>query len=44
LQGETGVDLELSDQKARCFLVLMVLKWLFLKHDHKVFGEMTVRI
>jgi hypothetical protein len=44
LQGETGVDLELSDRKARGFLVLIVLKRLFFKHAHKVFGEMTVRI
>jgi hypothetical protein len=35
--------LELPDQKARYFLVLIALKRLFPKHAHKVFGEMSVR-
>jgi hypothetical protein len=33
----------LSDQKARGFLVLIALNWLFSEHVHKVFSEMTVR-
>jgi hypothetical protein len=38
-----GHVLELPDQKARDFLVLIVFKRLFLKHAHKVFDEMLVR-
>jgi hypothetical protein len=37
------VILELSDQKARGFLVLIVLEWLFYKHIYKLLGEMPVR-
>jgi hypothetical protein len=36
------VILDLSDQKAQDFLVLIVLKWLFPEHVHKVFSEMPV--
>jgi hypothetical protein len=35
--------LELSDQKARGFLVLIALKWLFPEHVLKVFSEISVR-
>jgi hypothetical protein len=38
-----GCVLELSDQKARGFLVLIALKWLFLEHVYKVFGEIHMR-
>jgi hypothetical protein len=38
-----GVVLELLDQKARGFLVLIALKRLFSEHDCKLFGEMSVR-
>jgi hypothetical protein len=41
LQDKAGVILDLPDQKARCFLVLIVFKWLLLEHTRKVFGEMT---
>jgi hypothetical protein len=40
---EAGHVLELPDQKARVFLVLIALTWWILKHAHKVFGEMPVR-
>jgi hypothetical protein len=43
LQGKVGITLELSDQKARGFLVPIALKRLFPEHAHKVFGEMSVR-
>jgi hypothetical protein len=39
-----GHFLEPLDQKARGFLLLIVLKWLFFEHAHKIFIEMTVRI
>jgi hypothetical protein len=38
------VFLDLSDQKAQDFLVLIVVNLLFLEHVHKVFGQMSVRI
>jgi hypothetical protein len=38
-----GYVLEPPDQSARCFLVSIMLKWLFFKHTHKVFDEMLVR-
>jgi hypothetical protein len=38
-----GIVLELPIQKARGFLVLIALKWLFLDHAHKVFDEIPVR-
>jgi hypothetical protein len=41
--GRSRFFLELSDQKAQDFLVLIALKCLFLKHTRKVFSEMTVR-
>jgi hypothetical protein len=44
LQEEASVILELSDQKARGFLVPIALKRLLLEHAHKVFGEMHMRI
>jgi hypothetical protein len=44
LQDVPGIILELPDQKARGFLVLIALKWLFLEHARKVFDEMPVRI
>jgi hypothetical protein len=43
LQGEVGDILELSDQKARGFLVQISFKRLVLEHARKVFGEMTMR-
>jgi hypothetical protein len=43
LQVKPGCVLELPDQKARGFLVLIALKRLFLEHGHKLFGEMSVR-
>jgi hypothetical protein len=43
LQVKPGCVLELPDQKARGFLVLIALNRLFLEHAHKVFGEMPVR-
>jgi hypothetical protein len=39
-----GSILELSDRKAREFLVLIALKRLFLEHSYRVFGKMSVRI
>jgi hypothetical protein len=39
-----GSILELSDRKARVFLVLIVLKRLFLEHSYMVFDKMPVRI
>jgi hypothetical protein len=44
LQGEAGVVLELPDQKAQGFLVLIAFKRLFSEHAHKIFGEMLVKI
>jgi hypothetical protein len=44
LRGEVGVILDLSDQKARDFLVLIALKRLLPEHVRKVLGEMTVMI
>jgi hypothetical protein len=38
-----GHTLELLDRKAQSFLVSITVKRLFLKHVHKVFGEMLVR-
>jgi hypothetical protein len=38
-----GHVLELPKQKARDFLVLIVLRRLFPKHVYKVFGEMSVK-
>jgi hypothetical protein len=38
-----SLTLELSVQKARGFIVLVILSWWFLDSVHKVFGEMTVR-
>jgi hypothetical protein len=38
-----GNTFELSDQKARGFLVPIVLKWLFPEHALNVFGEIPVR-
>jgi hypothetical protein len=43
LQVKPGCILELPDQKARGFLVLIALERLFLKHAHKVFGEIPMR-
>jgi hypothetical protein len=43
LQEQAGVILELPDQKARGFLVLIAFKRLFSEHAHKMFGEMPVR-
>jgi hypothetical protein len=43
LQGEADIILELLDQKAQGFLVLIALKWLFFEHARKLFGEMSVR-
>jgi hypothetical protein len=39
----SGLVLEISDQKARGFLVSIALKRLFLKHVRKLFGQMPVR-
>jgi hypothetical protein len=39
-----GIALELSDQKARGFLVPIALKWSFLEHVCKVFDEISMRI
>jgi hypothetical protein len=44
LHDEASVVLELPDQKARCFLVLIAFKWLLLEQTRKVFGEITVMI
>jgi hypothetical protein len=38
-----GIVLELPDQKARGFLILISLKRLFFEHARKIFGEMFVR-
>jgi hypothetical protein len=38
-----SIILELPVQKAQGFLVLIALKWLFLEHTRKVFGEIPVR-
>jgi hypothetical protein len=43
LQGKASITLELSDQKARGFLLPIVLKGLFHEHVHKMFGEIPVR-
>jgi hypothetical protein len=43
LQGKASITLELSDQKARGFLLPIVLKGLFPEHVHKMFGEIPVR-
>jgi hypothetical protein len=43
LQGEAGVVLELPDQKARVFLVLIALTRRFPEHARKLFDEMPVR-
>jgi hypothetical protein len=43
LQGESGVVLELPDQKAQVFLVLIALTGRFSKHARKVFDEMPMR-
>jgi hypothetical protein len=39
-----GIALELSDQKARGFLVPIAFKWSFLEHVCKVFDEIPVMI
>jgi hypothetical protein len=39
----TGVVVELPNQKAQVFLVLIVLTRWFSEHIHKVFGEISVR-
>jgi hypothetical protein len=44
LQGESRSCFELSDQKARGFLVQIALTRRFLEHARKVFGEISVRI
>jgi hypothetical protein len=44
LRGEVGVILDLSDQKAQDFLVLIALKRLLPEHACKVLGEMTVMV
>jgi hypothetical protein len=41
---KAGIDLELPDQKAQVFLVLIALTRWFPVHVHKVFGEIPVRI
>jgi hypothetical protein len=43
LQVKVDVVFELSDQKARCFLVLITLKQLLHEYARKVFDEMSVR-
>jgi hypothetical protein len=43
LQVKPGCILELPDQKARVFLVLITLKRLFPEHAQKLFGEMLER-
>jgi hypothetical protein len=43
LQGEAGDILELPDQKAQDFFVLITLNRLFPEHARMVFGEMPVR-
>jgi hypothetical protein len=43
LQVEVDVVFELSNQKARCFLVLITLKQLLHEYARKVFGEISVR-
>jgi hypothetical protein len=43
VQGEADVLLELTDQKARGFLVLIALNRLLPEHACKMFGEMLVR-
>jgi hypothetical protein len=40
----SGIDFELPDQKTQGFIVLIALKWLFLEHVRKLFGEIYVRI
>jgi hypothetical protein len=42
-QGESRSCLELSDQNARGFLILIALKRLLPEHARKVFGEIPVR-
>jgi hypothetical protein len=44
LHREVGIIFELSDQKARGFLVFIVIKRLFSEYVRKIFGEMSVRI
>jgi hypothetical protein len=44
LWGEVGVVLNLSDQKAQGFLVLIALKRLLPEHARKVLDEMIVMI
>jgi hypothetical protein len=43
LQELSRSTLELPDQKAQGFLVLIVFNRLFPEHVHKVFGKMPVR-
>jgi hypothetical protein len=42
-ETHSALIFEISDQKTRGFLVLIVLKRLFLKHARKLFGQMSVR-
>jgi hypothetical protein len=44
LVGRSRSILELSDQKAQGFLVLIALKRMLFERAHHVFGEMAVRI
>jgi hypothetical protein len=43
LVGEAGIVLELPDQKAQVFSVLIVFTRWFAKYGRKVFDEMPVR-
>jgi hypothetical protein len=43
-QVEAGIVFESPDQKTQVFLVFIVLLWCFLKHVHKIFGEISVRV
>jgi hypothetical protein len=42
VQVTPGTSLELSDQKAQGFLILIAFTRWFLKHVRKVFDEMSV--
>jgi hypothetical protein len=43
LAGEGGIVLEVPDQKARDFSVLIMLNWLFSEHVYKMLGKIFVR-